>query len=432
MPVRATVQEVSQLALEATEGVAVGPNRRLLGVGFNLVEAAEFDEVQPMGLLVPTAEPMRQNWSTFSTGDGSYPCYNALAYLFTMLFGSPTTTTPGGATNARQHVWTPGSTTVNRKTATISKGTPVSGGTAEQAAGAVLTDLALNFARTSAQKLTASGFAGKLDYDAAIGVNQVNVVTITGGPTGGTFTITVNGQTTAGIAYNAVASAVQSALEALSNVAPGDVTVTGSAGGPYTLTFAGALANQAITVSASGASLTGGTPAAAATTTTPGGITDIAVVPILAGQVDVFLDDTGAGLGTSKLLSDFTADFKFGGLYKPEWVLDSDLESYKEVVLQRPDATVSLELGNDATARALIPDMRAGTTKFLRLQATGGLVESGQSYALMIDAAFQINKAPAAGDQDGASTLPFDGKVVYDGTWGKWLQLTLVNGLASL
>ncbi|NHC15704.1 ThuA domain-containing protein, partial [Motilibacter deserti] len=45
---------------------------------------------------------------------------------------------------------------------------------------------------------------------------------------GGTFTITFNGQTTAPIAYNANAAAVTSALEALSNVEPGDVVVSGN------------------------------------------------------------------------------------------------------------------------------------------------------------------------------------------------------------
>lgn len=80
-------------------------------------------------------------------------------------------------------------------------------------------------------------------------------VTVTGAPTGGTFTLTYNGQTTAGIAYNATAAAVQSALEALSNVDPGDVTVSGSNGGPWTIASAGA---SAPTVTASGSGLTGG------------------------------------------------------------------------------------------------------------------------------------------------------------------------------
>lgn len=103
-------------------------------------------------------------------------------------------------------------------------------------------------------------------------VAEVQTVTITGTPTGGTFTLTYNGQTTAGIAYNAASAAVQAALEALSNIAPGDVTVGGGPGPgtPYTVTFTGAAGNVT-QLTASGAALTGGaSPAVAVTTTTPG------------------------------------------------------------------------------------------------------------------------------------------------------------------
>jgi hypothetical protein len=103
--------------------------------------------------------------------------------------------------------------------------------------------------------------------------NEVQTVTIGGGATGGTFPLTFNGQTAAGIAWNAAASAVQTALAALSTVGAGNVAVTGSAGGPYTVTFQGALAGTNVPqMTTSAASLTGGTPTAAVTTAT-GGVT---------------------------------------------------------------------------------------------------------------------------------------------------------------
>lgn len=103
--------------------------------------------------------------------------------------------------------------------------------------------------------------------------DEVQTATITGGPTGGTFTLTFSGQTTAAIAYNAAAAAVQSALAALSTIGAGNVTVTGSAGGPYTVDFVGTLANTDVAaMTASGASLTGGTsPGVTIATTTAGG-----------------------------------------------------------------------------------------------------------------------------------------------------------------
>lgn len=101
-------------------------------------------------------------------------------------------------------------------------------------------------------------------------------VTISGSPTGGTFTISVTTggnylsgvlqpvvtTTTAAIAYNAIASTVQTDLQALSNGT--GITVSGSAGGPYTITIPAALSPASIT--ASGTALTGGSsPAATAT-----------------------------------------------------------------------------------------------------------------------------------------------------------------------
>lgn len=90
---------------------------------------------------------------------------------------------------------------------------------------------------------------------AAIGKNQI--VTL-GSPSAGNFTLTYNGQTTGNIVFNAAASAVQTALQGLSTVGV-NATVQGSAGGPYTVIFAGPLLNDGLLLTGSGAGLTGGT-----------------------------------------------------------------------------------------------------------------------------------------------------------------------------
>lgn len=74
-------------------------------------------------------------------------------------------------------------------------------------------------------------------------VNEVQSVIATGG-SAGDFTLIFSGQTTAAIAYDADAAAVQAALEALPNVAPGDVAATGGPlpGTAVVLTFGGAYA----------------------------------------------------------------------------------------------------------------------------------------------------------------------------------------------
>jgi hypothetical protein len=102
-------------------------------------------------------------------------------------------------------------------------------------------------------------------------------VQIVGGPTGGTFTLVFGGQT-ATLAFNASASAVQTALQGLSSIGSGNVTVAGNAGGPYTLTFAGTLTGPQALFTGSTASLTGGA-AASSTLVIATTITGAASVP---------------------------------------------------------------------------------------------------------------------------------------------------------
>ncbi|MFD7922536.1 hypothetical protein ACFV3R_25330 [Streptomyces sp. NPDC059740] len=105
--------------------------------------------------------------------------------------------------------------------------------------------------------------------------SEVQTVTVTGTPTGGTYTLTFSGQTTAGIAYNATAAQVKTALEALSNINPGDVVVSGGPhpGTPVVIAFAGQYLGEDVgQMTASATNLTGGTtPAVTVATTTAGG-----------------------------------------------------------------------------------------------------------------------------------------------------------------
>lgn len=99
------------------------------------------------------------------------------------------------------------------------------------------------------------------------GTAEVQTATITGGPAGGTFTLTYDGNTTSALAFNATGATVQTALRLLPGLSA--VTVAGAAGGPYVVTFPASLGDvNALTATGS---FTGGTtPAIAVVTTTPG------------------------------------------------------------------------------------------------------------------------------------------------------------------
>ena len=138
----------------------------------------------------------------------------------------------------------------------------------------------------------AHGYFAKYD-NSVNGTNAVYTLTETGTPTGGAFTLKFtdpNGggvQETANIAQAAANTAVRDALAALPGIGTGNVAVTGSAGGPYTVTFQGDLAAEPITLALGANALTGGTnPTVTVVATTPGVANLGVAVAILAYDAD--------------------------------------------------------------------------------------------------------------------------------------------------
>jgi hypothetical protein len=173
---------------------------------------------------------------------------------------------------------------------------------------------------TDAIVVADAGYPGVGPLDS--GTAEVQTVTVTGAPTGGTFTLTSTGHgTTAAIAFNAAGTAVQAALRALPGL--GGVTVTGA--GPYTVTFPSTLGNVPQMTATS--SLTGGTtPGVTVATTTPGavpaprsGIWAYATGPVIARLSPVVStpDDDSVTVDRRTNLRTLWADRMFGAAFDP-------------------------------------------------------------------------------------------------------------------
>lgn len=85
-----------------------------------------------------------------------------------------------------------------------------------------------------------------IEQQGAPGIDAQQTIRITGAPTGGTFTLTYSGQTTAPIAFDATTVNLATALKALNNIGDTDITVTGIAGSPWIVTFQNTLGAQTI------------------------------------------------------------------------------------------------------------------------------------------------------------------------------------------
>jgi hypothetical protein len=107
--------------------------------------------------------------------------------------------------------------------------------------------------------------------------SEEQTLTVEGAPAGGTFTLSFGGDTTPPVAFDATGAAVGVALNALPSLAASHVSVSGPAGGPYTVFFGGAgLAERdqpALEANAAGLTPAG---AIAVATTQQGGVAYIA------------------------------------------------------------------------------------------------------------------------------------------------------------
>lgn len=151
----------------------------------------------------------------------------------------------------------------------------------------------------------------EMTVQAGAGTNEVQTLSITGSPTGGSFTLTFGAQTTAAIPWNATAAQVDAALELLSTIGEGNVLCAGGPlpGSPITITFVGALAATNVALITDTSSLTGGTtPDAAVAETTPGA----------PGAV---LDPDGKGIPTGAFL--WTSAKRSGATAKSAQIIEA-------------------------------------------------------------------------------------------------------------
>lgn len=428
MPERATVFQATQLGVETTPGVLVPANRRLLQTMVDAGPDITNELYRPAGSMAPTVQIVGKEMVRADV-EGRMS-FNDMAYILSSLLLQVTPTTPGGATNTRRWSFKPSNNAPDTfRTYTIEKGSSAG---AERFTSAVFNALTLAFGREEAS-ITGSLFGQALTEQitptasptdiveapinpkcvnvflgTATNVNEVQSLSLSGTPTGGTFTVAYEGSTTANIAFNANAAAVQTALTALASIGTNNVVVTG---GPLpaavTITFQGTLAGiDASLLTLVTNALTGGTsPTAVITTTTPGGLT--------------------------RLLRADRVQFAIPERYVPGFTLDCNQPSYSYIVNQGVDPTAEVQLMHDSQSAGYMSNFRNGDTLFLRLQARGNLIEAGFSQWLTITAPVKITQSER-GDNDAVYSNTYSFGMVNNSTFGGWIEVVVDNNIATL
>lgn len=163
--------------------------------------------------------------------------------------------------------------------------------------------------------------------------------------------------------------------------------------------------------------------------------TSIDLVPILPTETSVYIDNTAATLGTTKMSRVLSANWALSNRYGPVWVLDAANTDWVAFVEIEPTLTLSLTVEADAEGMALLNTLRDGSTKFIRIESVGAEIATGvaaSAYRFTLDMAGKVNDTGGFSDEDGVYAIEWDFVGVTDDDWGRAFQVKVVNSLTGL
>ncbi|MEO6892515.1 MAG: hypothetical protein ABI324_26325 [Ktedonobacteraceae bacterium] len=165
--------------------------------------------------------------------------------------------------------------------------------------------------------------------------------------------------------------------------------------------------------------------------------TAVALSPVVAKQVNVYLDTTSAGLGATQLTRALSVDYTMTNTYGPLWVLNRTTTGWAAHVDLVPKATVKLKVEADANGMAMLGYLQTGTTYWLRVDALGTTAIAGDGPGNIFaefkhDMAVKFGKPSTFSDDQGVYAIEWELTVVEDPTWAKAQTITVTNLLAAL
>jgi hypothetical protein len=163
--------------------------------------------------------------------------------------------------------------------------------------------------------------------------------------------------------------------------------------------------------------------------------TAVPQIPILPKHVSIYMDDTSAGLGTTKMTRALSWEISVKNRFAPLWVVDAAQTSYVASIEQAVDASCKFKFEADTQGMGLLTTARAGSKKFIRVEAVSDQLAGAASafYKMTWDICGQVKTFPnEISDQDGVYAVEWEMGMVYDATWTKATTLAIINKTTAL
>lgn len=167
--------------------------------------------------------------------------------------------------------------------------------------------------------------------------------------------------------------------------------------------------------------------------TLTGSLSGATPIPVVPPDVQVYVADTAAGLsGASALARVLSVEWNIGDRFGPVWSLNGSTDFAADVETE-PSLEVKVLMEADAAGMGLLTNLRASSSKFVRIEAINSTeLETDIYYTLTIDTAGQVVDVSDFSDEDGVYAIEWTLRGVHDATWGKATQVDVINLAASL
>jgi hypothetical protein len=123
--------------------------------------------------------------------------------------------------------------------------------------------------------------------------------------------------------------------------------------------------------------------------------------------------------------------FNITNKYALKWVLNTANTSFKDVVETAPELTFSWETEHNSQSRTFYDAIASNPTRYLRLLATGPIIEGSIPYKFQLDVGCQV-QGTAQTDVDGVWSYRYDCRPIYTSTFPNAWKIVVTNTITAI
>jgi hypothetical protein len=418
---RSKVNERGQIAKETVLGTLPTSGWKITPcIGFDIQPNIETEPFTPAGFKAPTGVNVLKEWSE-GTYDGLLS-YNDMVYLLSSLIDQGTVGLVPGGTLAYRWTFKPSGYEPDSPVSfSILKGS--SSGT-DAATGCMINSLKLTVSNTGQQSISGAFFGQEFDESQAF-LTQRYTINTSGMAAGAGFKMTINGTASTEIIKGAAASGVKTAVETITGAGTATAT-TVTDGYEVFIDDSAVIATFTVARFSGGA----GEPTIGQAGAVPNGS---ALAKLIAGgtKCSIYMATTEAGLAANQKLKFLDFEWGISDRYEKQFTINASEASYTDVGEREPKHEAKMIVANNSDTATNMAALRAGTTYFMRIIFSEGIIEGSTPYRIQITFPF-VYAANKREDKQGAYALTYDLQPIFDATFNSWLEIIVDNKLSAL